>query len=114
MRLETVLANTREEASALRLHGHQAQAASLDRVADAVAECLAAHLDWLSESEARLRSGKGVAWFRARFPGWADPAVDLAEWRGRTRYYRRVVVPRRANREAARAEAIRDARGSAA
>ena len=42
---------------------------------------------------------------------WAG--LGLAEFRGSKRYYRRLIVPRRANLEAARADAQRQAREAA-
>ncbi len=109
--LEQVLADYRGEAAVLRMNGHKAQAESIERVCDDVARSLEAYLDWLEESEAMARSAKGVDFYRNRFSDWE--AQGLAKWHGRRRYYRRIVVPRRANLEAARAQAERDARRTA-
>lgn len=110
-RLEDVLADWRGQAAVLRHNGHKAQADSIEAVCEDVARSQSAWLDWLEEEEARARSGKSAEWLRARFAEWE--AQDLAERRGRKRYYRRVIVPRRPNLEAARAQAERDARRSA-
>lgn len=109
--LEQVLADHRGEAAVLRANGHKLQAESIERVCDDVARSQRDYLDWMEEGEAISRSGKSAEWFRSRFPDWE--AQNLAEWRHKKRYYRRIVVPRRANLEAARAQAERDARRSA-
>jgi hypothetical protein len=109
--LEQVLADAREDANRLRLHGHKAQAESIDRLSEDVAKAARDYLDWLDEGEARTRSGKSADWLRSHFAEWETQG--LAEWRHKRRYYRRIVVPRRANLEAARAQAERDARKSA-
>lgn len=110
-RLEQVLADHRGEAQVLRANGHKAQADSIERVCEDVALAARDYLDWLDEDEAMLRSAKSRDFFRSRFPDWE--AQGLAEWRKKRRYYRRIIVPRRANLEAARAQAARDARRSA-
>jgi hypothetical protein len=110
MTLEQVLADARERAQMLRIEGHPAQAASIERVCDDVAAAAEDYLNWLSESEARLRSNCSVAWLRTRFARWAESG--LAEQRGRDRYYRAVIVPQRANLEAARAAGRRAAQAS--
>lgn len=56
--LEQVLADCRGEAAVLRANGHGAQAASMDAVCDRVREAMRDYLDWLSEDEARLMSGR--------------------------------------------------------
>lgn len=104
-RLETVLADFREECSALRLNGHQAQAQSIERVCDAVSAAARDFLEWISEGEAKLRSGRGEDYFRARRAVWAEDG--LAEKRGRTWYYRQCVVERRKPASITRAEARR-------
>lgn len=88
MRPDQVLANWRESAAILRAHGHVMQADSLTRFADEIADSLRDYLFWLSEAEACLRSGKRASWFRARWTDWASQ--DMAEKRGRVRYYRHV------------------------
>lgn len=107
MKLEDVLADCREDAALLRAHGHKGQPESMERVCDRVAESMRSYLEWLSEAEAHSRSGRAIDWLRGRFADWE--AIGMAERRGRARYYRAVIVPRRANLEAARADARREA-----
>lgn len=107
MRPDQVMANWREQAAILRHHGHRAQAESIERFADELVASMRDYLTWLSEAEAQLRSGRPARWFRLRFTEWAGQ--DMAERRGRTRFYRQVIVPRRANLEAARHDAERRA-----
>jgi hypothetical protein len=109
--LEQVLTDLRGDAARLRYHGHRAQADSMEALADRVATVMQPYLDWLTEAEARARSGRSEHWLRARFGEWAQ--AGLAEFRGRRRYYRRLIVPRRANLEAVRADAVRAARSAA-
>jgi hypothetical protein len=95
--------------------GHTREADNIDRLLDRVRTAAIDYLDWLSEGEARLRSGKSVEWLRARFAGWA--ASGHAKKDGQRRLYRQLVVPRRANesaaRESGRGERARDRRSSA-
>lgn len=98
--LEQVLADARGDAARLRFHGHKAQADSLEAVCEAVAGAAEEYLRWLSEENACLRSGRSRKWIRARFPEWE--AQGHARLRGRHREYRMVIVPKDANRIAAR------------
>lgn len=107
MTLEQVLADAREDAQALRRHGHKHDAELIEALADKVQAAAYEYLNWLTESEARLRSGHSVEFLRARFPTWLK--LGLARWDGRKRQYRAVVVPQRANREAAREAGRRSA-----
>jgi hypothetical protein len=114
VRLEDVLADLRGEAAVLRANGHGAQAQSIERACTQVAESMAAYLDWLSEDEAHSRSGKSVDWLRQRFPGWLDLGLArLSESRPPRRQYRRITIPIRANLDAARADARRQAESAA-
>ena len=98
-RLEDLLADFREEATVLKRNGVTQQAVTLDRFCDAVALCMDAYLDWMSEDEARLWSAWSIDKLRAHFANWE--AQGLAEWEGEgrkaRRRYRRQVVPRRAD-----------------
>lgn len=107
---EDVLADFRGEAAVLRHNGHKAQADSMERLCDAMAEAMPDYLTWLSEAEAVLRSGWTARRLRSHFAEWATQG--MAEKRGRLRYYRQVMIPRRPNLEAARADAERMARAS--
>lgn len=108
MTLEQVVADAREEAQILRRNGHVNQAASLERLCELVQAAGALYLEWVPEGAAKLRSGKGVDYFRARFAQWERDG--LAKLEGRTRYYRGVVVPRRVLGSLVRAEAAREPR----
>ena len=98
--LEQVLADERGSAQVLRAAGHTREADNIDRLLDRVRSSAIDYLDWLTEGEARLRSGKSVEWLRARFAVWA--AAGHAKADGRRRLYRQLVIPRRANESAAR------------
>jgi len=110
MTLEQVLADVRGEAAVLRANGHKAQADSMDAVVDRVRDCMGPYLDWLTEDEARARSGRSVEWLRGQLPEWE--ALGLAKRDGKRRLYRRLIVPRRPNLEAARAAAQRAAQAA--
>jgi hypothetical protein len=75
--LEQVLADAREDAAALRRHGHKHDAELIEALCDKVADAAFEYLNWLTEGEAKLRSGHSAE-------------------------YRAVCVPQRGNREAAR------------
>jgi len=109
-RLEEVLADAREQASILASHGHKAQAASMRSLCDAVRDAMTDYLLWLSEPEAMTYSARGQDYLRSRFADWQT--AECAEWRGRTRYYRACVLPRRHLPDLARAEGRRMARAS--
>jgi hypothetical protein len=100
MTLETVLADAREDAQALRRHGHKHDAELIEALCDKVQAAAYEYLNWLTEGEAKLRSGHSSEYLRARFPQWLEQG--LARWDGKKRQYRAVVVPQRGNREAAR------------
>jgi hypothetical protein len=100
MTLEDLIASLGNDAAVLRLHGHPAQAAKLDQLADDIRAAVPEHLAWLSEADARLYSGRGVEYLRGQFHGWERRG--LAEWRGKHRFFRRCVLPHRGNLEAAR------------
>lgn len=101
--LEQVLADARGEAQLLRTHGHAAQADSIERLCEAVAESMRDYLDWLTEDEAQLHSGRGAEWLRHRFAEWEALGMAKREHQGRSqrRRYRLCIVPRRANTAAA-------------
>lgn len=99
MTLEELLANWREDAAVLRRTGHQAEAERRERDARDVADAAADYLEWMTEEDARARSGRSVEFFRQRFTEWER--AGYARKRGRKREYRTIVVPRRANLSAA-------------
>ena len=98
--LEQVLADARGELPLLRKRkagwDPDAIAEFLDRVAAATED----FRRFISEDDARLQSGKSVAWLRARHAEWME--AGNAECRGRKRYYRAMVIPRRPDLAAAR------------
>jgi hypothetical protein len=98
--LDEVIAEGRGEASVLASHGHHGQAKTLELFVERVVAAARPYLTWLSDAEAKLRSGKSVDWLRARFPAWE--AAGLAKTVGRTRYYRELVIPVRAHEDEAR------------
>lgn len=98
--LDQVIADGRGEAAVLRAHGHRAQAESLAAFVERVADAARPYLTWLSDAEAKMRSGKSVEWLRARFAAWE--AAGLAKMVGRKRYYRELVIPVRAHEDEAR------------
>lgn len=110
--LAEVLADWRGDAAVLRRRGNATAAEMLEKCAAEAATAAEDWLLWLTEGEARLRSGYSVAWLRARYEGWRREGH--ARQTGRhTRVYRACVIPRRANvataaergRDAARAHA---------
>jgi len=110
MRLEDVLADLRAEAAVLPANGRGCEADSSERASTRDAESMASYLDWLTEDEAHSRSAKSVEWLRTRFAGWLDLGLArYSDTRPARRQYRRVIIPVRANLDAARAEARRQA-----
>jgi hypothetical protein len=103
--LEQVLASAEAEAAVLRLNGHVQQADSVVRLAQAVRTAAADYLDWITEGAARLRSGRGEDYFKARRDSWAEQG--LAERRGRRWFYRRCIIEHRKPAALTRAEARR-------
>lgn len=103
--IETVIADLRDEAAVLRRNGHVAQADTIDRVLDEVRAAARDFLEWISEGEAQLRSGRGADYFRTRRPTWEEDG--LAKKVGRTWFYRRCAIERRKLTSITRAEARR-------
>ncbi len=107
MTLEQVLADAREDlAVAKRLKDARA-VELLEPLVDRVEHAAADYLVWLSEAEARLRSGRTIAWLRSRFPEWERQGH--AKLDGKRRVYRTLIVPTRANAAAAYAAGRRNA-----
>jgi hypothetical protein len=104
--LETVIADGYEEAAVLRRNGLVAEADARVRMLKDIENATVDFRTFRTEDEAALRSGKSTAWFRARFPQWL--AQNLARYnplKPRLREYRSIVIPMKANVEAAREEA---------
>ena len=98
--LEQLLADWRGDAQVLRRQGHGPEAEQLEQFADAVTRVAEDYLRWLSEDEARLRSGRSSGWLRSQFPEWER--AGHARRDGHRRYYRMLVISQRANTLAAR------------
>lgn len=102
--LDEVIANTRAEATTLRRHGHHAQAERLEELAALVAEHTEEWRRFLSESDARLYTGRGRDYFRSHRADWERRGH--AEKRGGAWYYRQCVLPHRADVAAAYNEGL--------
>lgn len=111
MTLEQVLADERGDAQVLRRNGHGRDADLAERICDKVAAAAEEYLRWLSEEDARLRSGWSVTRLRSHFGEWERQGHARRD--GRRRLYRMLIVPQRANTLAAR-DAGRRAGGQAA
>ena len=98
--LEQVLAEVPIEAAVLRKHGELQLAKAIERLAADVATAAENYLDFLTEDEAMLRSGRTRSFLRNRFAGWE--AEGMARKDGRRRKYRRCIIPRRPDLGAAR------------
>ena len=93
--LERVLETYRADAAVLRRCGHPVEADRIEECMAAVESAAEEYLRWLSEDEAKLRSGKGAEWLRRHFPSWE--AAGHARRNGKTREYRMLVVPQRSD-----------------
>lgn len=93
----------------LEHNGHKAQAESVRSVCDAVAESMRPYLDWLTEAEAQIASGWAVPRLRRLHPTWESIGMAKTEGEGRKtrRFYRRCIVPKRANAYAAYQEGLK-------
>lgn len=108
--LEQALADERENAAVLRRNGYAKDARIIERICQRVHEAAEDYVTFIPEADAMLRSGNAREWLRNRFPAWEREG--LARWNPtgkKQRQYRRCIVPRRANTEAARADAMREA-----
>lgn len=85
----------RGDAAVLRRNGHGAQAQMIEAMADEASVAAHDYLQFLPEDDASLYSGKSPEWLRSRFPGWE--VLGHGKKIGRRRYYRTVVLPRRAD-----------------
>jgi hypothetical protein len=91
--LEDVLRHHRADAATLRRRGHDHEADVIESVCSDVERTAETYLRWLSEDDAMLRSGRGRAWLKARFPEW-QAAGDARQDR-KVRRYRMIVIPER-------------------
>lgn len=100
MELEEVLQEAEAEALVLRQHGHHDQAKTIERLVQKVREAASEYLDWLSESNARLYTGRSERWLRSRFT--ALEQRRLARVHHHRRQYRRIALEHRGTADAAR------------
>lgn len=104
--LEQVIADARGELPLLRKRKASWDTDAIAEFIDRVAAAGEDFIRFISEDDARLQSGHSVAWLRARHADWMDSGN--AEMRGRRRYYRACIVPRRPDVAAAREAGRRD------
>ena len=101
--LEQVLADWLENGQAARRIDQPHDAELIERVIRDVQAATEDYRRELSEEAAMNRSAKSREWLRARFRGWQQ---EGHAWRrGRKRYYRAIVVPRRVNVDQIEADA---------
>lgn len=104
--LEQVLADERGDAAVLRRRGHAKEAELIERICDRVADAAVDFITFISESDAMLRSGKGVDYFKSRFGSWErEGLARRSPTDRRKRQYLRAIVPRRQNLDAIRKDA---------
>lgn len=103
--LEQVLADARGELPVLRRHGASVPVAQVEQLLDAIAEATEDYRRFLFEPDARLHSGASVPWLRAQFTRWEAEGHAYRD-HGK-RFYRQIVLPRRADTARARAAGLR-------
>lgn len=92
--IEDVLETYEKEAKVLRRHGSAALAESIEQmVHDIRQSSITEYLTWVSEVDARRRTGHAPPWFRARFPEWQEQGH--ARIRFGKREYRLAILPQR-------------------
>jgi hypothetical protein len=91
--LEQVIADRRSDADALARNLDARIAGILRNVLDEVEASARDYLTFLSEADAMLWSGKGAGFLRGRFTDWEK--AGHAKLKGRARFYRAIVLPRR-------------------
>jgi hypothetical protein len=99
--LEDTISEARARALVLKVEGHGAQAAAIERVCTEIerARGFEEYLCWLPEDEAVIYTNRTVEFLRARFGHWEQRS--LAQLVGRTRFYRRCALESRAPNQAA-------------
>ena len=92
--LDALLRQWKADAEALRRHGDTRAAGIIERFAGEVYESAEEWLDFLTEADAILRSGRSAAWLRQRREAWKREGharqVARHEWT-----YRAAIIPRR-------------------
>lgn len=99
--LTQVLADARGEAAVLRRRGHVHEADAIEELCTKVQKAAEDFLTFVAETDARLATGRSVDYLRSHFAEWERQGHAFK--RGRIRYYRLLVLPRRADVQAARA-----------
>lgn len=97
--LEQLLADWRGDAQVLRRRGDSRLAEQLERCADEATAAAEDYIRWLTEDDARLRSGWSLRRLSSHFPAWERQGHARREGKGRL--YRMLIVPQRANASAA-------------
>jgi hypothetical protein len=110
--LEDVLADEHETAQRMEANGQAALATAIRRICRRVAASAEDYLRFVNEGDAILYSDRSERWLRSHFDEWAEQGHAKKE--GATRFYRLIVLPRRANLSAAREAGRRAARNEAA
>lgn len=109
--LAETIANWRAEARVLERNGEEGKAAILERCATEAFVAAEKFITFVSEADAQLHSGRAKDWLRKQFPRWLREGV--ARWdptNRRQRQYLLIILPRRTDIEAIRANAIDEAR----
>ena len=104
-----VLGDERGQAAVLRANGHDHDAKIIERICDRFAEAAHEYLNFLSEGEAMLRTGKNERRLRHLYAE-LEPRGH-AKRIGSTRYYRECMLEPRPNLSAAREAGRRAAAG---
>lgn len=100
--LDTVIADMRSDAQVLRRNKDERTASILEAWAKRVADASEDFRVFLGEADAMLRAGlRKPDALRRQFAGWATQGHAYTDARGR-RFYRKLIVPQRANVRAAR------------
>jgi hypothetical protein len=99
--IEDVLDVYQQEAAILARRGHVNEAHLITSICQDITAALDDYLTWLSEANAQLRSGHGIAWLRDKFSDWE--AAGHARMRSGKREYRQIIVPQRRHTEDAAA-----------
>lgn len=110
--LESVVAAWMADAEVLRRHGQELQADTIVALCAQIERATEDFRTFLSEGDARLRSGRGLTFFRSRFAEWQ--AAGHAEMRRGVRYYRQLLVPQRQHLTVARMAGLAAGRRAAA
>lgn len=93
--LSQVLADALGDAAVLRRSGHVPQADTIERLVAEVRRAAEDFLTFVAERDAKLASGRSVEWLRCKFREW-EPQGHAKMIDG-VRYYRLIILPRRAN-----------------